>query len=64
MLGRPAAGSRSGEGDGRVVIDRLGVQRLDDGDVDHDRGVRQQFAHPRPACPCCENAKIEGADAA
>ena len=33
----------------RVVVDRVGVHRLDDGDVVDDRaGVRQQFAEPGP----------------
>ena len=36
--------------DRRVVVDRLGVHRLDDRDVVDDRaGVRQEFAEPRPA---------------
>ena len=38
------------ERDGRVVVDRLRVHRLDDGDVVDDlRGVGQQLAHPRAA---------------
>ena len=36
------------EGDRRVMIDRLGVDRLDDGNVVRDaRDVRQQFTDPR-----------------
>ena len=36
------------EGDRRIVIDRVGVHRLDDRDVIHDlRRVRQQLADPR-----------------
>src|SRR5207237_2656373 len=39
--------ARLNVGDGRVVVDRLGVHRLDDGDVVHDRAhVRQQLADP------------------
>ncbi len=36
------------EGDGRVVVDRLGVHRLDEAElVGHPRGVRQQLADAR-----------------
>ena len=38
------------EGDGGVVIDRLGMHRLDEAQVVHDLGrVRQEFADPCPA---------------
>ena len=46
---RPAGLLAAGldEGDGRIVIDGVGVDRLDDGDVVDDLGgVRQQFAEP------------------
>ena len=34
-------------GDGRIVIDRLCIHRLDDTDIVHDRSdVGQQFANP------------------
>ena len=47
---RPAGELGAGleEGDGRVVVDRLGVHRLDEAEVVGDlRGVRQQLADPR-----------------
>ena len=51
MLGRPGElGAGLEERDGRVVIDRLGVHRLDEAEfVDDARGVRQQLADPGPA---------------
>ena len=50
MLGRPGSlAARLHEGHGRIVIDGLGMDRLDDRQiVDHLARPRQQLAHPGP----------------
>ena len=48
MLGRPGMlGAGQEQRDGRGVIDRVGVHRVDEADVVGDRaGVRQEVAQP------------------
>ena len=57
MLG-PARELRAGlhEGDSGVVVDRLRVHRADETEIVHHlRRMRQQFADPGAAPPCCWN---------
>jgi hypothetical protein len=62
MLGLPAAGCHFDEGNGRVVVDRVGIHRLDDGDVVDDLGrMRQQLAEPGADLPCCLKLKMGAA---
>ena len=62
---RPARQLGAGleEGDGRVVVDRLGVHRLDEAQiVGHAGGVRQQFADPGAALAVPGEAKLARGD--
>ena len=65
MLGRPGCWlPRLDEGDGGIVIDGVGVDGLDDGDVVDDfRGVGQQLADPGAGLVrSCWNLKMERRD--